>query len=82
MEGKEGTCHILRVQQIVPTPQAHKHTRKAPPLCGRDKEAALPCANPSASLPLQTCLFFFFLLFLVLYSFEYMRKKSERQEER
>lgn len=81
MEGKEGTCYVLRVQQIVPTPQAHKHTRKAPPLCGRDKEAVLPCANPSASLPLQTCLFFL-SSFLVLYSFEYMRKKSGRQEER
>lgn len=59
MEEKEG--HISGVQQIVPTYQAQKHTRKAPPLCGRDKAAVLfPRANPSASLPSQMCRFSFF----------------------
>lgn len=62
MEGKEGTCHTPRVQQIVPTAGTETH-KKAPPLCGRDKEAVLPRATPSASLPLQTCFFSFLLFF-------------------
>lgn len=56
-------------------------TQERHPRSVSETEAVLfPCTNPSAFLSSQTCLFFF--SFLVLCSFEYMRKKSGRQEER
>lgn len=76
--GGKGGEHVicLGFSKLYPH-QAQKHTRKAPPLCGRDKEAVLPRANPSASLPSQTCLFFSLFFFLVLCSFEYEEEDWE-----
>lgn len=80
MEGKEGTCHILRVQQIVPTPRAHKHKKGTPALWARQRSSP-PMCQPICFFAF-TNMPFFLSSFLVLYSFEYMRKKSGRQEER
>lgn len=48
-KGEEGACHMPVVQQTVPTQQAWRHTRKAPPLRGQLSSSPLPTHQPICS---------------------------------